>query len=133
MIIRPEQQAAFGPGLRQEYLLRVCAHLRSRNLPAVDELAEPELQRRAEIGIARARTHGLDAEWSIAAFVALMFAINPAFDRQPEIAAVLADKSMEPNSRVDALTNKVTRQGWQDATKLSGGHIWGAAAPVSGV
>ena len=53
--------------------------------------------------------------------------------RQPEIAAVLADKSMEPNSRVDALTNKVTRQGWQDATKLSGGHIWGAAAPVSGV
>ena len=130
MIIRTAQQAAFEPGLRQKYLLRICAHLRSRNLPAVDELAEPELQRRAEIGIARARTHGLDAEWSVAAFVALMFAISPAFDRQPEIAAVLRDDSIEPNSRVDALTSRVTRQGWQNASKLSGGQIWAALPPV---
>ena len=130
MIIRPAQMAAFGPSLQEKYLLQVCAHLRTRNLPAVDELAEPELKRRAEIGIARARTHDLDAEWSIAAFVALMFAINPGFDQQPEIAAVLADKSMEPNSRVDALTSKVSRQGWQDATELSSGQIWRGAPQV---
>lgn len=130
MIIRPAQMAAFGPSLEEKYLLQVCAHLRTRNLPAVVELAEPELKRRAEIGIARARTHDLDAEWSIAAFVALMFAINPSFDQQPEIAAVLADKSMEPNSRVDALASKVSRQGWQDATELSSGQIWGGAPQV---
>lgn len=132
MIIRAAQKAAFHPGLQQKYLLRICSHLRSRNLPAVDELAEPELQRRAEIGIARARTHGLDAEWSIAAFVALMFAIGPAFDQQPEIAAVLADTSLEPNSRVDALTNNVTRQSWPEATQIPGGEIWGSSPAVSG-
>ena len=133
MIIRPAQLAAFRPKFEETYLLKVCAHLRTRNLSTVDELAEPELRRRAEIGIARAMTHNLDAEWSVAAFVALMFAINPGFDEQPEIAAVLADQSMEPNSRVDALTSKVSRKGWQDATELSSSQVWGGSISVQGL
>jgi hypothetical protein len=124
MLIRPEQREPFAANSWRDYTLRVCEHVRSRNLPACAGLTPAELHRRVRIGIARTRPYSLDLEWSIAAFVTLMFAISPAFDEHPAIAAILSDDTIEPNARVNELSNRVDDASWREAAEIPGESVW---------
>lgn len=126
MRITESQREAFHPQLESGFLDRLTAHVASRDFPSAQRLDPVELRRRVRVGRDRARSHGISAEWAIATFVALMFAISPAFDQEPEIAVVLGDRSIEPDERMDLLASRVSAAGWDQASRISGTSIWEA-------
>ena len=128
MIIRSNQQSALQAQGWLAYQVRLCGYLRTRNLPTVAELAEPELLRRSGIAISRARRHNLDDECSVAAFAALMFSISPRFDEHSAAAAVLADRSLESNARMNAMTTRLSADDWRQAAEMPGDDIWESQA-----
>ena len=77
-----------------------------------------------EIGIARAKSHGLTGAEDIAAFIAVMFEIAPRFDEQTEIRQVLTDDRFPPNVRLDQLFMLVPDEVWIEASKKYDDSFW---------
>src|SRR5436189_76282 len=67
----------------------------------VESLPREMLERLVAAGIRRARSHGLTWEYSITAFVALMFEVAPNFEEQPKIRGTLNNEAVAPDSRID--------------------------------
>ena len=70
------------------------------------------LRERIKSGMARARSHGFQAESSLAKFVALMLRFCPNFDADPAVDALLARTDVAPESRADLLFSDITAEQW---------------------
>ena len=88
------------------------------------EVEEKDLERMARIGIERARKYGLSAAEDLAAFVAIMFAVAPRFDEQPQIRQVLEDPAFPPSMRFYQIFDRVQDEHWKAAEKLYEDSFW---------
>ncbi|HYL97685.1 MAG TPA: hypothetical protein VEZ90_01935 [Blastocatellia bacterium] len=135
MKIRPEQLEAFQPLADAAFARRLVAHIRDRHsnavvkLPSgqqkVGQLSDDLMNIMAQAGIIRARTYGMTWESSISSFVVLMFLSAPNFDRHPLIERVLKDGQTDPNSRIENLWHRVSRQNWQAVESYYDANAWG--------
>jgi hypothetical protein len=77
-------------------------------------------------GFKRARRHGLTADEDLIAYVLIMYRINPNFDQQPQIAAMLADTVLSPAQRWNRLFDHDFDEAWEDAARweFRDGSFW---------
>ena len=122
--IRAEQLQAFQPLAEAAFVNRVVQHLREYHASVVERLPDDMLRERVRYGLSRARQYGLSWESSLTAFVALMFEIAPNFDEHPRIQYVLRDERVPPNSRIDALQERVSEQDWEEAEQRYDEDAW---------
>jgi hypothetical protein len=121
--IRPDQLEAFRPAAEESFVVRLVEHLRVEQadvlvkLPdgevAVAQLPDELLREMVVNGLARGERYGLSLEYTLAAFVLVMFAMAPNFDEHPLIRLVLVDESVPPDSRLDELVTRTTEQNWE--------------------
>lgn len=132
--LRPEQMAVFQPLADKMFITRLCQHLRedyaSETVRLADgnftvrKLSDDQLQKLAQVGVTRARSHGLEDEASLSAFVALMIGMAPNFDEHPLLLRMLADENTPPPERVTKLLEGATEQNWEAARQSYDVEAW---------
>jgi len=105
----------------EDLLEHIVDHLCAEQAEAVAQLNDSEIQRRAALGIARAKSHGFLFPEPITAYVTLMFLVAPDFDRHPKIAKVLDDRNAPPGERLRRLFAKTSEEDWEEAAEQSKG------------
>jgi hypothetical protein len=103
----------------QELLEHIVDHLCEEQAEAVAALRDKEIERRARLGIHRARTAGFSQPEEITAFVTLMFLVAPDFDAHPKIAASL--KSLSGPKRLQNLFQQTSEEDWAEAAEQTAG------------
>lgn len=98
----------------------IFEHLCDEQPEAVAELRDAEILRRIHLGIERARSHELDGNGPITAFVTLMFLVAPNFDQHPRIRQALADTSRDPEERMRRLFERTAEADWDEAAAQAG-------------
>jgi hypothetical protein len=114
--LKPQAEAAFAA--------EIIEFLKSVSSSSVGGLPPAVLQKRVVQGLSRARRYGFKRTSSLAAFVAIMFDVAPNFDQQPGIRAVLSDRTLPPDLRIDALMGRTAAQDWEDALAVSNPTAW---------
>jgi hypothetical protein len=102
-----------------ELLEHIVDHLCEEQPEAVADLKDKEIERRARLGIHRARSAGFAQPEEITAFVTLMFVVAPDFDAHPKIAAALA--RLSGPQRIKRLFEKTAEQDWAEAAEQTVG------------
>lgn len=79
-----------------------------------------------QAGFKRARRHGLTSDEQLMTYVLVMYRINPNFDRQPQIAAMLGDTALPVAERWDRLFEPAFDDAWDDAARweFRDGSFW---------
>lgn len=77
-----------------------------------------DLEAAALGALARARSHGLDRDHDLAAFVELALLISPRFDEHPAVVAVLCDARVAPDRRMATLLATLPDDAWDEASRL---------------
>ena len=115
--IRNSQMAVFDSGAEEQFVQRLMEYFRKSEPSAGPPVSDGTLQKMMETGVKRARSHGIDWEASIAAYIALMFQIAPNFDETTEFRQVLDDPSVPPNQRIDLIAHRVPQSAYVEAAK----------------
>ncbi|MFN2531630.1 MAG: hypothetical protein ABR555_10060 [Pyrinomonadaceae bacterium] len=141
--IRAEQYAAFQPVAEADFASRIAQHLRKDHastivrgpagLTLTSRMSDGQLSALVQNGIARARSHGINWESSITAFVVLMFKAAPNFDEHPEIKALLIAGDKPADERFALLLQKTSAAAWTEVKERYDAAAWisegrGAAA-----
>lgn len=112
--IKREQRQKMG---EPAFVDRTMEWLRVNHLPFVHDLDDDELRLRVRHGVAKARGYGLTWESSLTIFVSHMLTINPEFDKQPAVQAVLVDPTIPGDEKMQALLGLVDDDEWEEAAK----------------
>jgi hypothetical protein len=118
--VSAKQREMLDLAVEAAFVREVARHLREEHASRCEGIGGEELTRRVEIGIARARGHGLTWDASITAFVAIMFEVAPTFDEQPAIRRVLSDRRLSADRRIDALWDRTSEEDWDEAEAHAG-------------
>lgn len=97
-------------------------HLCEEQPEIVADLRDSEIMSRVQLGMERARAHGLDTYGAIVAFVTLMFLVAPNFDEQKNILKALEDASLKPDERMKQIFAKTNESDWDEASEMA--HDW---------
>lgn len=99
-------------GLVHEHLIEALPD-EIRGIPA------PLVRSMIEVGIARARSHGLRSDEELLGFVAVMFEVAPNFDEEEELRAVLTRRGPSASDRWEALfaDTPALRLAWEYAAQ----------------
>ncbi|MCS7024963.1 MAG: hypothetical protein NZV14_09180 [Bryobacteraceae bacterium] len=122
--LRPEHLEAMAKPADAVLVSEICEHLRQTQAGAVGALSADTLKARVEVGIVRARTHGLRSERAIREFVAYMFAVAPNFDEHATVRQTLADSSIEADRRLELLRERMSPEDWKAAQALADPSAW---------
>lgn len=102
-----------------ELLEHVVGHLCEEQAEAVAGLTDKEIERRARLGIGRARGAGFTQPEEITAFVTLMFVVAPDFDAHPKIAKALGN--LTGPKRLQNLFQQTSEEDWAEAAEQTAG------------
>lgn len=95
-------------------------HLCEEQPEAVADLRDEEILHRVQLGIERARSHGLTTDGAATAFVTLMFLVGPAFDQQKNIGKYLAESKLPADERMKEIFTKTEEDDWEEAAAQPG-------------
>lgn len=104
-----------------DLLEHVVDHLCTEQPQAVADLNDAQIQTRAAQAIRRAQSHGFSEPEPITAFAVLMFLVAPDFDRQKNIAKVLAEPAAPEAQRLQSLFERTAESDWDEAAESSQG------------
>lgn len=71
-----------------------------------------------------ARGYGLQSPRDLAAFVLLQFEVGPEFHRHPVVKAVLADPTIAPEAKLDAMFERTPDAVWSEIESLLHKQTW---------
>lgn len=100
-------------------------HLRVHYPGAIAYLNEEQFTRRVQFGIERARGHGVKSDFGFKAFVSLMFLVAPDFDRDEEVARVLATERPGIDDGLASLNDRISEELWLQIADRSVPSAWG--------
>lgn len=123
--IRPEQLPVFDPQTEDDVLPRVRNLMRIEYPHLVEEVPEDQLDQLIRLGFRRARALGFDESSTLIRFAVLMFICAPNFDEHPRVRAVLTDRTLTQEQRLDALLQRTTDQDWQEVRERYDAAAWG--------
>lgn len=112
--VKREQRRKMG---EPAFIDRTVEWVKYNHRPYVYDLDDDELRLRVRHGVEKARGYGLTFESSLAIFVSHMLTINPDFDRQPAVQAVLVDPKIPGDEKMQALLGLVDDDEWEEAAK----------------
>ena len=102
--IGQRQYEALGAAAFAAYPAALVRHIEEAHPEVAATLADEDLRRRVDHGIARARERGLSDPNAIAAFVSLMFVLGPGYDRHAAFDGLLSPESVTGNRWLARLT-----------------------------
>lgn len=123
-VLRQTQLSAMSRAAEPSFEDEVCAHVRTEHRARVAAVPEPLLRKRVKLGIERARSHGIEMQNQLAAFVALMFVSAPNFDEHPVASKALHDETVPPTDRLDVLTKRMTHEDWEAVRTMGASASW---------
>jgi len=124
LVIRKTQLEAFIAPDEKELTSVVSGAVRAANGTRVSGYSDKQLASMVKVGIERARARGLTFAEDVASFVAIMFELAPRFDEQPQINAMLEDKTLPPNLNLELIFARVPEDAWTDAQKKYEDSFW---------
>jgi len=130
-IIRDEQLAVFERAEEERFLAEAAAAVRRDGALADDDLEEPELRRRVRIAFARARAWGFEARRDLVAFITMMVALGPNFDRRLPFSRILG-RDLPAAVRMDMLLGETHLLEWQRVLNAGEDDPWPADEPSPG-
>lgn len=101
---------------RVDFLDRIEALIRV-NIPESAARAF-DVRRMARHCVETAESKDLITERAIAAFVLHMVRINPEFHRQPTMASLLMDTSVDESTRMEQLLTDPSEEAWEEAAVM---------------
>ena len=124
LIVRQEQIRHFIAKDDSEVIKRIGQAIRASDSKNLGIFDNKKLEAMVEIGIERAKSHGLELAEDLAAFVALMFEVAPNFDEEEEIKAALEDTNLVPSDRLAQLWERTSDEAWEGAEKSFQAEVW---------
>jgi hypothetical protein len=121
--IRQPQVDMLGLAMVHNFVRKVAGMLRQEFPAFVEKLGDDELRDRVWMGLARARSHGIRRETTLAGFITMMFVVGPDFDRTPRMAGILADEAVDPDRRMERVL-ELPQQAWSDAVEAARAGGW---------
>jgi hypothetical protein len=103
LVIQPDQIAALGAARWQEFVSRVVQHCQFRHPEACAGLTGDALGSCVAAGMARARTYGFVETDDFLRYLDLLFTVGPNADQEPRFAAILAETTYTPATRLDVI------------------------------
>ncbi|WP_027147569.1 hypothetical protein, partial [Methylobacter marinus] len=123
LTIQPHQLSLLDQHQEQRFRATLCRHIQ-QTYPAYARLSPITLTRLIGFGLARARCYGFTWQASLGAFVYLMAAVAPDFDRHPAIHALLVNTALPVEGRLAALTERLPPGVWTEAGRAAGTIGW---------
>ena len=124
LIVRQEQIRHFIGKDDSEVIKRIGQAIRASDSKNLGIFDNKKLEAMVEIGIERAKSHGLELAEDLAAFVGLMFEVAPNFDEEEEIKAALEDTNLVPSDRLAQLWERTSDEAWEGAEKSFQAEVW---------
>ena len=124
LIVRQEQIRHFIAKDDSEVIKRIGQAIRASDSKNLGIFDNKKLEAMVEIGIERAKSHGLELAEDLAAFVGLMFEVAPNFDEEEEIKAALEDTNLVPSDRLAQLWERTSDEAWEGAEKSFQAEVW---------
>ena len=103
LVIRREQMEVFKAARWREFASLAASHCRQRHPEACSPLDDEALQSRVDSGLRRARSHGFDQPPDLMRYLDMLFTIDPEADKEPWVAAILAQSKYSPATRMDLI------------------------------
>ena len=103
MIVDPKQFQGLLQADPEAFVGLVHAHLIEAMPDEVRGIPTPLVREMIEVGIARARSHGLRTDEQLLGFVSVMFEVAPNFDEEEGLRAVLHQRGPSAADRWESL------------------------------
>jgi hypothetical protein len=117
--IRAEQMIAMEIALQHPLHRRIAQHVREKYALHVAHLDDAQLRDKVTAAAERAAGFGFVWQTSVLAFVSLTFTVGPYFDQHPRIAAILGDRRVPADSRIEYLADAISATEWDEARYMS--------------
>jgi len=124
MIIRKTQFRRYLQQDEDDFVGLIIKHLREEDPDLVAHLSDDTFREMVTAGLARARSHGLNTDEDLMAFVSVMFEVAPNFDEHPVLHGVLTNERLPIDKRFDALFAPHLDQAWQEAEDAYDTNAW---------
>jgi hypothetical protein len=105
LTIRDAQMQIFRDAGLRGFPAELARYIRKTQPENTRSVPSATLRVRVEYGIAQAGGYGFRELRPLAAFVSLMFSVGPGFHQHPSFRAVLSDRSIPPERRLQRLTD----------------------------
>lgn len=103
LLIRREQMEVLAAARWRDFASLATRHCRVRHPEICDPLSDDALQLRVDSGLRRARSHGFEQSADLMRFLDMLLRIGPDADKQPWVAAILAQSKYAPSTRMDLI------------------------------
>lgn len=103
MIVDPNQFHGLLQAHPDTFVHQIQEHLNEAMPDEVRGIPAPLVRSMIEVGIARARSHGLRSDEHVFGFVAVMFEVAPNFDQEEGLRAVLNQRGPSAADRWESL------------------------------
>jgi hypothetical protein len=113
--IRQPQVDALQVDLERNFVHKMAGMLGDEFPRFVEGLAAQVLDERIWLGLARARSHGLSRESSLASFIMMMFVVGPDFDLTPGMKELFDDETEDPDWRMERVSD-LPQEVWREAS-----------------
>ena len=125
LIVRQQQIETIIKGNGDDFVNYLVAHLKSNYSEAIAKRNEKRLREMVKTGIKRAASHDLTTVDETRFFVSKMFEIAPDFDTHPLIEAILTDRMLTPEKRVEKLRSPaISEEIWEEAKNNGDESVW---------
>jgi hypothetical protein len=122
--IRDSQMKVFDRYMEDQFVRSLMRDVRTDFPEETSDLSDAEIKQLLRGALARARSHGIRYQSSIAGFVTLMFSIAPNFDDHPAFARVLDDPGLVEQDKLSALFS-LPPDAWEQAAAQYDEEAWG--------
>jgi len=119
LVIRKEQYDSFLQTDKKRFVELILQHIIETMPDEIRGIPTYLVCDMIETAIKRARSHELNSDEQIMAYVSVMFEIAPNFDEEPTLQAILTDENLKPEKRWDKLfsdSDKINKA-WEQAAQ----------------
>ena len=125
LVVRAEQFEKIIKASEEDFVNYLVGYVEGNHPEAAAERDEKTLRKMIRGGIKRAESHRIELVEDTQNFIAKMFEVAPNFDEQPAIKAVLDDKDLTPEKRLEKLQSPViSAEIWEEARRNYDEDAW---------
>jgi hypothetical protein len=125
LVVRQEQFEKVIKHSEEDFVNYLFGYVRGNHAATVEKHDDATLRKMIRGGIKRAESHRIELVEDTQNFIAKMFEVAPNFDEQPAIKAVLDEKDLTPEKRLEKLQSPViSDEIWEEARRNYDEDAW---------
>jgi hypothetical protein len=137
VVIRNAQMSILDQCAKAGFTKQLAAYIRDRHGSTVvrfphgevpvSAIPDSKLEAMVQSGVDRAGVYRISWRSALASFVVTMFVVAPNFDDDIRIHELLTDVDIEPDYRMDSVSEQVTGDHWNMLRQTYDSHAWGVS------